>query len=305
MSQIQQMMEAMRLKLSADVSDTPAARKQKLQSALKQCSTRLTVRCRAASGDTIPHADKARFFGTQQSTEKAVSELYTQFSSEVQKPLLAVQRQVSLLAAAMTSLGDKVVMLQAVRWLLLHAVTSVARHSAHTCRSPQEQAPHLAVEDLISACEAACAALGKSASPERVLAAQQPLRFALDCVLRASYEADAALRGARADAISTMPNGWPRELWKHAFGETIWSGPLSMMSDALLSYKGSAVDAARVEVRPQPRLALHTMHTSRTDVGLRANHPAGVLEPQAAGLWARRRRPHRCAGVAEDGIRQS
>jgi hypothetical protein len=44
MSQVQQMLAAMAVNMSAVASDTPAARKQKLQTALQKCSTRLSVR---------------------------------------------------------------------------------------------------------------------------------------------------------------------------------------------------------------------------------------------------------------------
>jgi hypothetical protein len=167
--------------------------------------------------------------------------------------------------------------------------------------APQEQAPHLAVEDLVSACESACAGLRKSDTPERVLAAQQPLRFALDCVLRASYEADAALRGAAADAVSSMPHGWPRDLWTHAFGKTTWSGQLSMMSSALDTYTGSAVDTGRVQVRfaaTMPACCVCVLLMQQTARAL-----AAVPGAQAAGFRAGRRRSRRRAGVAEDGVR--
>ena len=158
-------------------------------------------------------------------TESAVAAVYDGSSSNADKQaaLKPLYRQLALLAASLAYLAEKIVML------------------------PPEQAPHLAADDLISAIEKSCGAVTVHSSTAAAANVQAPIRFALGAVADAHAECNAALRGAAADATGGMPVGWPRELWKHAFGRTIWSGTRSALLAAVDCYKGPAIELALFE----------------------------------------------------------
>ena len=158
-------------------------------------------------------------------TESAVLSLYEGSFSDADKltALKPLHRQVEFLAASLASLAEKTAML------------------------PPDQAPHLAADDLVSAVEKACGEITVHSKAIVVAAVQAPIRFALNMVADAHAECNAALRGASADATGDMPVGWPRELWKHAFGRTIWSGTRSSLLKAVDSYKGPTIELALLE----------------------------------------------------------
>ena len=112
---------------------------------------------------------------------------------------------------------------------------------------PPDQAPRVEVDDLVSALEKACSAVAPGVQPTAVHALQAPVRFALTTLTDASRDADAALRGAGAEATGDMPPGWARELWSHAFGRCTWWGSRGAMQAAVESYSGVRMDQARVE----------------------------------------------------------
>ncbi len=157
--------------------------------------------------------------------EAAVASLYDQSANDADKQaaLKPMHRQVALLGALLASLAEKTKML------------------------PPDQAPRLAADDLVSAVEKSCGSITVHASSAAADATQAPLRYALGAVAEAHADCDAALRGAGADATGDMPVGWPRELWKHAFGRCVWSGTRGALLAAVHSYKGPAIDLALFE----------------------------------------------------------
>jgi hypothetical protein len=79
------------------------------------------------------------------------------------------------------------------------------------------------------------------------LAVSGPRQSGKTSLLKAIVDAINNERGAGADATGDMPVGWPRELWKHAFGRSVWSGTRAALLAAVNSYKGPAIDLALFE----------------------------------------------------------
>ena len=131
----------------------------------------------------------------------------------------------------------------------LPATCYAAGNSPCAWPSAQAQTPHLAVEELCAAIEAACNSVSTGSAPAVVTALQQPLRTALTALDTANFEADQSLRGAGVNATGDMPTGWARELWTHAFAATVWSGDLTLLMDAHETYRGAPIDYQRFEVR--------------------------------------------------------
>jgi len=157
-------------------------------------------------------------------TESALAARYDGCAdAEMQSALKPLNRQVALLASSLAFLAEKTAML------------------------PPDQAPRLAADDLVSAVEKSCAEITNQSTAAVAASVQAPLRFALGAVSEAHRDADAALRGAGADAAGDMPVGWARELWTHAFGRCIWSGARGALLAAVESYKGPAIDMAHFE----------------------------------------------------------
>ena len=120
-------------------------------------------------------------------------------------------------------------------------------HNRPDCDAAQELVPRLAVPQISAAITGAFDKLSVTTPPAAVAELQLPLRMALDVLAMAHKEADAALRGSGVAATEDMPPGWPRELWAHAFGRTMWSGPITFLTDGLKSYTGAAANTEKVE----------------------------------------------------------
>jgi Domain of unknown function (DUF4384) len=170
----------------------------------------------------------------------------------VQSALKSVQRAVQLVGILALSLEEKTKMLQP-------ALT-----------------PRLTVKTVEGALET-CTGVSKHTPAEVIADKRAPLRAALDQLVAANEEGNAALSGAGSHAAAKVPPGWARDLWTYAFTAFAYSGSMSTLMSAKNSgYPGTCDDA---------RLAQFAMQKQQ-DAALGAGNTVDVYEWAAMALAA-------------------
>jgi hypothetical protein len=171
----------------------------------------------------------------------------------VQSALKSVQRAVQLVGISALSLEEKTKMLQPA--LTPRLIVKTVEGALETCTGVSKHTPAEVIADKLA-----------------------PLRAALDQLVVANEEANAALSGAGSNAAAKVPPGWARDLWTYAFTAFAYSGPMATLMSAKNSgYSGTCDDA---------RLAQFAMQKQQ-DAALGGGNTVDVYEwaamAQAAG----------------------